>query len=142
MTHDIDHEFLMRFVDGELPPARRKRVEAHVEACTECRREITVFRAMKSDLAAIEFGGPLTRQLSIWARVHRRITRPSGWLLVGSGVVFWLVYAAYTYFTSDVAVVEKVATGAVVIGLLLLLASVIWERYREWLRDPYREVER
>jgi hypothetical protein len=37
---------------------------------------------------------------------------------------------------------EKLATGAVVIGILALLTSVIWERYREWLTDPYRDVHR
>ena len=34
------------------------------------------------------------------------------------------------------------ATGAVAIGMLALLASVIWERYREWLTDPYRDIQR
>ena len=37
---------------------------------------------------------------------------------------------------------EKLATGAVAIGILILFASVIWERYQEWLRDPYRDVHR
>ena len=27
-------------------------------------------------------------------------------------------------------------------GILVLLASVIWERYREWLTDPYRDIQR
>jgi hypothetical protein len=26
--------------------------------------------------------------------------------------------------------------------MILLLASVIWERYRDWLTDPYRDVYR
>ena len=38
--------------------------------------------------------------------------------------------------------VEKLATGAVVIGVILLLASVIWEQYQSWLADPYRDVHR
>jgi hypothetical protein len=37
---------------------------------------------------------------------------------------------------------EKLATGAIVIGILTLLASVIWERYRDWGTDPYRDVHR
>jgi hypothetical protein len=37
---------------------------------------------------------------------------------------------------------EKLATGAIAIGILLLLASVIWDRLREWETDPYRDVYR
>lgn len=142
MKHEVGHEELMRFLDGELPPEARDRVEKHVETCTECRRELAVFRAMKSDLAGIAFAPPLTRELSIWAGIHRRLTRPVGWVLFGGGVAAWAAWTAFVFLTSDVAVFEKMATGAVVVGLLLLLVSVIWERYREWLHDPYREVQR
>jgi hypothetical protein len=34
------------------------------------------------------------------------------------------------------------ATGAIAIGILTLLASVIWERIREWDSDPYKDVHR
>ena len=33
-------------------------------------------------------------------------------------------------------------TGAIAIGMLVLLASVIWERVRELDTDPYRNVQR
>ena len=33
-------------------------------------------------------------------------------------------------------------SGAIVIGIILLLASVILEQYRQWLIDPYRDVQR
>ena len=36
----------------------------------------------------------------------------------------------------------KLTTGAVVIGILVLLAQVILDRYREYGTDPYRNVHR
>ena len=59
-----------------------------------------------------------------------------------AGVAVWSAYGAYVFAVSPVDPWEKLAVGAIVIGILLLLTSVIWERYREWLSDPYRDVYR
>ena len=75
-------------------------------------------------------------------RVNRHLTRPIGWILLLIGGVVWVAYAAYLFFTSPADLIEKLATGAMVIGILLLLASVIWEQYRSWLTDPYRDLQR
>jgi hypothetical protein len=74
--------------------------------------------------------------------VNRRLTRPIGWLLVMMGTVAWVAHFVYEYFTSAAPSWEIMATSAVVIGVLLLFASVIYDRYRELLTDPYRHVER
>jgi anti-sigma factor RsiW len=131
----------MRSLDGELPPAERRRFEAAMEASTELKREAAIFRAMREDLAAISFDRRVGRD-SVWVRVNRRLTRPIGWLLVTVGVVAWVALLIYEYFTSAAPSWEKMATSALGIGMLLLLASVIYDRYRELLTDPYRHVER
>ena len=46
------------------------------------------------------------------------------------------------FATSSTDPWEKMAIGAVAIGVLMLLASVIWERLREWDTDPYKDVHR
>ncbi|NIR34814.1 MAG: hypothetical protein GWN02_01710 [Gemmatimonadetes bacterium] len=53
-----------------------------------------------------------------------------------------MTYGAYLFATSSASPWEKLATGAIAIGILMLLASVIWERLREWETDPYRDVYR
>lgn len=97
-------------------------------------------REIKSSLAAAsESGAP---EASVWASVHDRLTRPIGWGLLVSGVVLWAGWAAYLFVTSDAHLVGKLAIGAVVVGVALLLVAVGAERYREWKTDPYREIER
>jgi hypothetical protein len=64
------------------------------------------------------------------------------WILVAAGAAAWSSYGAYVFATSSTDPWEKLATGAIAIGILTLLASVIWERYREWQHDPYRDVQR
>lgn len=141
MAERITHEDLMRFIDGELPPDERSRVDEELRASTELQREVAIFRAMKTDFQELSFqsvGGAH----SVWDRVNRQLTRPVGWLLMIGGAVVLTAYGVFVFATSPGDPWEKLAIAAVVVGFLVLLASVVWERYREWLHDPYRDVYR
>jgi len=131
----------MRYLDEEVDAEERVRIEQALRESTELRREIAVYRAMKEELQSLHLG-PGGRDFTIWDRVNRRIARPMGWAFLVAGVLVWLAYGTYTYLTSSIDLWEKLATGAIVIGVLMLLASVIWEQYRAWLSEPYRDVER
>jgi hypothetical protein len=106
-----------------------------VESSTELRRELTVYKAMKDDLQSLKLTDP-GRGGSVWEAVHRQLTRPLGWVLLIVGSLIWAAYGVFVYLTSPVFLWQKLATGGMVIGILLLFASVIYERYRAWLTDP------
>ena len=137
----IGPEDLMRYLDGEMPPEERRALEAAVERSTELRRELAIYRAMQRDFQSLSFTPP-TAGSSVWATVNRRVGRPLGWLFLVGGVVLWLGYVAYLFARSPVAPWGKVAVAGIVIGFLILLATVVADRYREWLTDPYRDVHR
>lgn len=141
MAERVTHEDLMRFLDGELPPEEHARVQAALAASTELSRDAAIYRAVKGRFQEISFH-PGTYHSSVWDDVNQHLTRPIGWILVVAGAAVWVAYGVYVFVVSPVEMWEKLATGAVVIGILALLASVIWERYREWLTDPYRDVHR
>lgn len=141
MPERITHDDLMRFLDGELPPEEHARVQAAVAASTELSRELAIFRAMKGRFQDLSFH-PGTYHRSVWDQVNQQLTRPIGWLLVIVGVAVWAAYGVYVFVASPADLWEKLATGAIAIGMLVLLASVLWERYREWLTDPYRDIQR
>lgn len=141
MTDEITRDQLMRFLDGELPREEHARVESALARDTELARELAVYRSMKTHLGGLTFDVG-NRRRSVWDGVNRRLTRPIGWVLLVGGLAAWSLYGAYVFATGPSDPWEKLATGAVVIGTLLLLASVIWERYREYLSDPYRDVYR
>lgn len=132
---------LMRYLDGEASPEERSRVEERLGASTELQRELAIFRAMKADFRELSFQ-PLPPDDSIWGAVNRRLARPMGWTLLVAGSAVWTVYGFYLYLVSATELWEKLATAAVVIGIVLLLASVIFEQYRAWLTDPYKDVQR
>jgi len=137
----INHDDLMRFLDGELPPEEHARVQAAVAASTELSRELAIFRAMKGRFHDLSFH-PGTYHRSVWDEVNENLTRPIGWLLVVAGAVVWAAYGVYVFVVSPAELWEKLAAGAIAIGMLVLLASVLWERYRDWLTDPYRDIQR
>ena len=137
----VTQDDLMRYLDGELTPDERARVDAALSTSTELQREIAIYRAIKADFQELSFH-PAGRYTSVWDRVNARVTRPIGWLLVVAGTLAWMSYGVYVFATSPSDPWEKLATAAIAIGVLILFASVIWERYQEWLRDPYRDVHR
>jgi hypothetical protein len=141
LLNQVSHEELMRYLDGEVGPEERNRIDRAVEGSTELRRELAVYRAMKEDLQTLKLSGG-GRNGSIWNAVSRQLARPMGWILLVSGALLWAVYGVYTFLTSPSYLWQKLATSAVVIGVLLLFASVIWERYKVWLTDPYKDIQR
>lgn len=141
MADRVTKEDLMRYIDGEMPPEQRARLDAELARSTELKRELAIFRAMRTDFQGLSFD-PGTCHKSVWDKVNASVTRPIGWVLVVVGVIVWTAYGAYLFTTSPANAWEKLATGAIVIGILTLLASVIWERYQDWGVDPYKDMHR
>ena len=137
----VSSDDLMRYMDGELPPEERDRVEAELKTSTELQRELAIFKSLKSDIQGLQFH-PASRRVSVWDHVNARLNRPIGWFLFLSGLATWLAYGTYVFATSSASPWEKLGTGAVAIGILMLLASVIWERMRDWESDPYKDIQR
>ena len=136
----VSHEDLMRFLDGEVTREERAAIEGRLEASSELRREFAIFRSMKEDFRDLSFA-PQDGD-SVWNRIRTRITSPVGWVLAIAGFLGWVAYGIWTFVNSPSAIVVKLTTGAVVIGILVLLAQVIWDRYSEYGSDPYRNVHR
>ena len=141
MAERVTHEDVMRYLDGEASPELRERIQREVETSTELHREVTIFKHLRDELRQLNLPGGINGR-SVWADVEQRLSRPLGWLLILAGSAIWLGYGTYAYVTSPIDWWEKTATGAIVIGIMLLLASVILEQYRQWLIDPYRDVQR
>lgn len=141
MSRSVSNEDLMRYLDDELSPGDRARVEAALESSTELAREFAIYRSMKAGVQDLSFAG-VPRDGSVWGEVNRAITRPIGWFLLSAGSVIFLVYASIVYMTSDVNPWEKIGVGGIVIGFLVLLISAAIDRAREFTTDPYRHIER
>jgi hypothetical protein len=133
---------LASYVDGELRGADLDKFESHLAECTECVREVAIFRSLKGELQEMGVENKEIPGGTVWGGVNRRITRPAGWIFLVIGIVMYLAYAVYTFIQSPMDLFEKLATGFVVIGFIVLLASVAYERIRSFRTDPYKGVEK
>jgi len=123
----------------EMAQELREVVKEEDRTVSELLREVALFRSMKENLQDLS----LTHgDVAVWGRIRTRITMPIGWILTTSGVVAWLAYGTWAFVRSPSGIVVKLATGGVAIGILVLLAHVIWDRYKEYGTDPYRNVHR
>ena len=140
MRQSVTNEDLMRFLDGELPPAEIARVEAALKTSTELQRELRIYEAIREEVGGLTYDPPSHR--SVWDGVQRRLTRPVGWILFVAGAILWIVYGGWVFATSAANPVEKLAVGALAVGFLILLGSTVAERVREFRTDPYRDIQR
>ncbi len=75
--HARIREMLDAFVDGELSPSAKARVEAHLPSCAPCRDAVAATRALKASLAALpEAPAPRSFRLTP-AMVARPSPRPA-----------------------------------------------------------------
>ena len=135
-------EELARYVDGEMTAGERPDFEHRLETSTELQREVAIQRAMKGDLQAMGLDRPEPPGGSVWESVNKQIARPTGWLLLVIGIVMYAGYAIYTFLQEPMNLFERLMIGFVVIGFAILLASVAWERIRDYKTDPYKGVQR
>ena len=132
---------LMRYLDGEMTPEERDHVDSELAQSTELNRELAKYRSLMEDVQGLTFrAGPPNR--SVWDDVNRKLNRPMGFAFLVAGLVIWLTYGTFLFATSTASRWEKLGTAAIAIGMLQLLASVIWDRYRDWQTDPYKSVHR
>ena len=67
----------------------------------------------------------------------------AGWILLIVGWIILTAFGAYAFFTDfEVDNWEKWGAGLLWAGLLALLATVIWARYKESGNDPYKDVQK
>ena len=78
MTHHLSDRQLLAFVEGELPPGRRARAEAHLQTCPACNMRLErltqVTEELSTTLHAVGEQVPLTPARS-WEEVARRWRR-------------------------------------------------------------------
>lgn len=132
-------EMLGPYADGELDAASMTGVAEHLTECTECSRELMLIRTMGGAMRGM-VGNSDGRD--VWDQVHRRLTRPVGWLLFVAGVAVWVALLIVEWFRSRELTWEWMALSAVGIGLALIAVGVLHEQYREWRDTRYKDIER
>jgi predicted anti-sigma-YlaC factor YlaD len=139
---------LAGYQDGELDPEQIKMVEDHLKTCSACREELARLEKVKEVTGKVKYNDlPLEVWEGYWHGIYRRIERGLGWIFASIGVIIILILGIFhlirDYFLdSAVGLLPKFGVGALIIGGVFLLVSIVRERIFAYNRDRYKEVQR
>jgi anti-sigma factor RsiW len=149
-TPDLDRvqALMMAALDGEISPEERRELDALLARQPDIAAEWARLGRLKEVMTTM---GVRIPPEEVWDRFRvttmHRVERTAGWLLVlfGAavlgGTALWLWLEAF--LASDVPILVKAAVVSLGVGALILLISVIRERWILYRRDPYsREIVR
>jgi predicted anti-sigma-YlaC factor YlaD len=142
--HEQIRRMLSAYIDAELTQADNQRVRIHLEDCEECRLACEQLEKLRRVTSEMKFMDPPEDKMSeIEDRVSVQAPRIAGWGLFLIGAAVWFVYAVYLFVSEpDQPIWQKLMVGAIVIGLVLILVSVLRQRLLELPHDRYRRVKK
>ncbi len=137
-------ELMMASLDGEVGKDDLKELESHLAECSECRRELKELKEVSELVGKIELPGPSEEDMmKYWPSVYARIERGMGWGLLLLGAVIWIAYGVFAFLTDPTTgAVTKILIALPVVGVIVLLVSVVRERFHVSGTERYKEVER
>jgi hypothetical protein len=145
---DNSQELLMKAVDGELSGQEARELEALLAEHPEYRKELQQYKNIKEVTQKMKFKSPSAEIWdTYWLGVYNRLERGIAWILFSLGAVALLTYGGFKLIESIISdsnleLVVKAGILLCIAGTMLLLVSVIREKYFTFRRDPYREIQR
>jgi len=139
------HVLLMGYLDGELGPEERRRIEEALSADAALRAELAEMRAFARLMGGLGVDEKSDAALNLfWGGVYNRLERRTGWFLLLGGLFGLLALLAALFFASATTPLGvKVAVAALGLGSSVLLGSVWREQARAARHDRYsREIIR
>ena len=134
----------MRLLDGELAAEEKAEYEAHVRDCKHCSAELRSLGRIVELTNEMRLRTPDDEFWDgYWESIYRRSERGLGFLLVVTGVIGILIYAVFRAVTSPhFLTYEGISITVILLGLVVIFASVVRERFHESKNDPYKGVRR
>ena len=142
---DAVQALMSGYLDGELRPEERARVDSHVETCHVCRQEFASIKQLISTSSGIAVAAPPEE---VWETfldgVYNRLERRTGWFLFVIGAVGLIALAIYYFVTEPFAsAFQKTFLAVPAVGFSILFVSVLRQRLFAAKTDRYsRDIRR
>jgi hypothetical protein len=141
-------QMLAGYVDNELTQQERIEFERELAVNADLQRELKEFNRLKTVTGQMKYADlPDELWEAYWQSVYRKIERGAGWVLASIGAIILLVFGVFEAFSRLYAdptapwwLKSGLTLGAV--GLIILLVSLIRERFFAYKRERYTEVEK
>ena len=140
--HTQFQDELSAYLDNELAPATRQRIETHLHACSECSDMLSAFRENRERIKTLEHRAPSSLQDAVMAKVRQQVAetdftesaRPS-WV---SDIRSWLPDFGRWFVRPITAGATGILTLALILGALYFYPNNT-QQYDDTL-DFYFEV--
>ncbi len=148
MEHEKIKELISSYYDKELDEEQRKIVEKHLEECSECCQEFEEMGKFEEVMSKMELKQPPKEVWKLyWASVYNRLERSVGWILFSIGAMIMLFFGGYKMVEGIIQdpstpFLLKAGILAFMGGIVVLLVSLIRERFFVRKRERYKEVEK
>lgn len=143
---DCNHyrELLSGLLDGELSTEETAELNEHLIRCASCRSDYEELGKTEHTLKMVPFVEPTDQAaMALWKLPYSRTARNAALLMVVGGYLLLILYALFTILTNgSEGFVPRLALGAILIGLLVLLGMLGIERLQTYQKDPYKEIRR
>jgi anti-sigma factor RsiW len=102
-AHDTLEPLLSAYLDGELDPARRRQVAAHLATCAICTQELAQLQAGDAALAGLQ---PTPRAPNLRPHLRRRLRRQGAGIALTGGLIALIVLLLRSV-AHDLAIVTR-----------------------------------
>jgi len=148
MEHQEIKKLVSSYHDGELNEEQKGIVEKHLEQCSECRKEFEEMAKFKEVMSKMKLKKPNKEVWKLYsASVYNRLERRIGWMLFSIGAMILLFYGGYKAVEGlindpSTPLILKLGIMTVLGGVVILLVSMVRERFFVRNRERYKEVEK
>jgi len=137
-----------RHLQGNITPDERSELKDILDSNPALRKELSEQEKIKEVINKMQLKNP-SREFwdKYWQNTYNRAERSIAWLLIISGAAVVLTYAAIEAAEQFIQNTEtpwilKLGIAALVAGAVILLVTVIREKFFSYKKDQYKEIQR
>lgn len=142
------NRLMMSALDDEISTDERRELERVLDGNPEIRREFDMLKRVKEVTGSMSYRQPSEEVWErYWHSVYNRIERGLAWILVSLGAVVLAAFGAWKgiealWGDAGLPLFVKLAVLTVATGVIVLVFSVIREKWFAYRRDPYKGIQR
>jgi hypothetical protein len=139
-------KLLAGYLDNELTEAERQEFDSELQCNPELRAELEQFRKLKRVTDSVRYADlPDAVWENYWSSLYRKMERGLGWLLFSASAIILACYGliqvlSTLYLDTRISWIVKIGVTGLLFGLVILLVSLIRERWFAYKNDRYGEV--
>ncbi len=141
-------ELLQKYLDSEISNEEKEELNSIINENEEFRKEFEEQIKVQEVLSKMKLKNPSSEFWdAYWTGLYNKIERGLAWIAISVGALILIAYgsiqAVEQFFgDTETPVIVKIGTVALVFGLLILLFSVLREKFYTSKRDKYKEIQR